>query len=168
MPVDRAEYWPVRYPGLFVPRLQVPNWARLGIRSVRYPDLPARPCLVRFRPAQGHGQTVFAECAIVNAQPHEFRPAGASANPKRISARSRSPISPASVAFTMARMSSMRVTSFCPGARALHSPDSLHCVGDNRARAWAVTETNGFVCFRDGVQPTLDAAHFQAARHTPR
>jgi hypothetical protein len=52
--IDRAEQRPAVYSGLFDPIPQRANRACLGIRTIK-----------GFRPAQRHGKTILAECAIV-------------------------------------------------------------------------------------------------------
>src|ERR1017187_2178394 len=83
MSIDGAEHRPDWDGCLFDPCLHCADRTRLGIRSVRNPNLAADAFLVHFRSPQRHRQAILAESAILNIQPNQFRSAECSREPKQ-------------------------------------------------------------------------------------
>jgi hypothetical protein len=69
---------------LFQPCLQHAHGARLGIRSVRYPDLPALGLLIDLGASQRDGQAILAEGAILHIQRNQLRAAERAREPELV------------------------------------------------------------------------------------
>jgi hypothetical protein len=143
MATERTEHRPLGNPGLFQPRLNRPHRARFGIRSVGDADLPPLPLLVRFAPSQRDPQTVPTEGEVRQVETDDLRAAKRSCEASSTMARSREPISPASVVSTIARMSAVSAGAFCTAA-----------VPIVRLMPFGVFRTRGFVMQPSGYMTT--------------